>query len=372
MVMASPLPSVKSKDQFLKNIFRELCNDSNVDVFKSKCDHFDDALHPNRLSIKELSNWQLHSTLAPTDNGVCVVLNGDPGNVLEKKKMEKSGLFQVLNSTGAFDRTWVNNAKGSGIANAYEAVLAGPAIMSLREAPTENKSFKTSFNKASDFMSNTNSPFSVSVKLGMIAILTVTPSQTIASSGYKHLPIEARHCRFPDELPDFFSESKSGFFSVYSRQICLYVCQMRNVIARCVPWFVPTIDPTTRICDGYEAYWYLHDLNKIDLHHESCRQCLPDCETLTFSTDIEEKKIADYACSPNETHSTTTGFEARVDEQVCGDYPKGWFPLDILYDIRCMTYVVYAMYKFVDCIRLIYTRHMTYNVYPQSTNLYTA
>ena len=77
-------------------------------------------------------------------------------------------------------------------------------------------------------------------------------------------------------------------FTFYKQKGCLYECKVRYIanMTGCTPWDfpVPKELSTMKFCNGHDL-WKFNQLLDDPISHQAC-DCLPDCEEVTFETQV--------------------------------------------------------------------------------------
>ena len=140
--------------------------------------------------------------------------------------------------------------------------------------------FQISVNQNDDFMTNRLS--SAYVKPGHTNVITITPTQQIASEAFRNLPEHKRKCRLKHELYD-----EKSLFKTYTQQSCEYMCLLRNLSKTqpCVPWDIQDVNNNVTLCHGRKSTHYFRALDAYNPSHDGNCNCPPDCEKISFTAE---------------------------------------------------------------------------------------
>ena len=163
-------------------------------------------------------------------------------------------------------------------------------------------------------------------------IVTITTVKADADEGLLSLDKNDRNCLFPEE------NSIMKIHRNYSYTNCMYECSFfyaqQQVFQKynftCQPWYFPSADDTTSICDPWQSYDFYNFMTG-DIPSDVCSDCLPDCSSMTYDptvTTIPFEKC-DFGnlgltrfCSFNSR--TYSPMSTKASEDITDEYPKIW------------------------------------------------
>ena len=103
----------------------------------------------------------------------------------------------------------------------------------------------------------------------------------------KTLNKERRNCLFSDETTDMKIHKQYTYLN------CMFECSLfytqmeifKKYNILCQPWFFPTANDSTTICDPWQSYDFFQIMSK-EIPDNFCRQCLPECGSTVYKTKM--------------------------------------------------------------------------------------
>ncbi len=249
----------------------------------------------------ESSLVETKTTVQPTDNGVCAIINGDPKGVFDSST-EDITLFKVISEIFDQDNLTVTKAGGAGLVNGFALHLMGPRNLATEGQGLQSRRFQVSFNQNSDFFSNLANGFILNP--GFRTMVTITPTMHVTTDDFRELSIEERKCRYTNELPDNWS-----LFKNYTQKSCQFLCMIEclNEHGDCVPWDHIPYSENVTICDGLNAHKFATEAMRYNPYTDEKCQCLPDCESVTFSSEVSTVSLDEDILCTMASHVETAG-----------------------------------------------------------------
>lgn len=132
-------------------------------------------------------------------------------------------------------------------------------------------------------------PTGKEIPRGKILEIFLSPKLVTAGSDLSDLHILNRGCAFSNEI-------KLSLFKLYSRNNCLYECQVNCALRRCgcIPYYIPVFNSSVRICGLLKYIECQNTTNILDYGLCGCN-CPQDCVSLAYDvdTEFEERETSD-------------------------------------------------------------------------------
>ncbi len=322
MMMSAAIPSPERARMSLFHALFGNTTDTGYGIntqFRSQEDDF-----PLRFAVYSLESSHMNTqTIAqPTDNGICAIVNGNPNNVFEKSTLNIT-LFNVINQVFDLNNLTVMSSKGAGLTSGLALHIVGPRHLATKGQSLQSRRFQVSFNQQFDFFSNMATGFIL--KPGFQTSVTVTPTMHVTTNDFKNLALDVRKCRYYNELPDTWK-----LFNGYTQKSCHFLCMIEylSINGNCTPWDHIPMSPDVTICDGLNAYKFARAAMEYDPNQDEHCQCLPDCESVTFATEISTVSFDDDILCTSTSHADTAG----VTFGNVGSFPKIINSRDVLHE----------------------------------------
>ena len=236
-------------------------------------------------------------TLTPTDRGMCCRFDiRPPGQIFQTNRftqnMERLRLQDRTRSLDSGDGV-LGEMRGDpgpevGRYKGLSLVLdAHSDLLSARSVAEDSNGFLVGLSQPGQFP--LMSQGSHLLRPGMEHFLSISATDTVADPAIEsNLQPAARKCYFPSELP-------LQFHLNYSQPACLFECGLSWAASSsgltCLPWFFPPLNPSpsAEICDPWDTQIFLAALRRAP--RSSCTQCLPDCQTTTYTVSTSSALI---------------------------------------------------------------------------------
>ena len=128
--------------------------------------------------------------------------------------------------------------------------------------------------------------------LGHNNIVALTGKLISSDDALRLLTPEERNCLFYDETSNLY------LYNTYTQSNCYFECFIKlaqefsrekfNITKLCVPWYFPTPEANPNICDPWESVVFQEKF--LSASTANCKQCLPDCETTVFKSQVLQNK----------------------------------------------------------------------------------
>ncbi len=174
---------------------------------------------------------------------------------------------------------------------------------------------------------------SFEVKPGHHNLIALSGMRVDADENMRNLDVNGRNCIFYDEA------SHIKMYRNYTFANCIFECNLLIAYHQynCIPWYFPTPDNNTKLCNPWEAKEFISFMHSIK--SEKCSHCLPDCNntiyrpsimTLPFRPcDVSNMemsllcKISRYWYAPNpKKYYTQIGNSPTIDDLFYGNDQK--------------------------------------------------
>ena len=129
---------------------------------------------------------------------------------------------------------------------------------------------------------------SFDIRSGHNNIVAISPTIVYRKDELRNLDIHARNCLFEDETINL------TMYKNYSQSNCLFECffysaqksmnSTYNTTVGCIPWFLPSTDNLSIICDPWQALEVFDFMWNVP--NSNCSYCLPDCSTFIYKTTV--------------------------------------------------------------------------------------
>jgi hypothetical protein len=154
-------------------------------------------------------------------------------------------------------------------------------------------SFESDFRDFSAFIGSSGSfPLmsqeGIEIIPGYINIITLKSTLIDADDSMKSLSPDKRNCYFPDENTTLTIHNEYTYLNCKLECMMSYAQQqMQNKSNSnlCMPWFLPTFQHPSRICNPWESSDFFYILDN-EIPDDWCTKCLPDCGKTTYEPAI--------------------------------------------------------------------------------------
>ena len=133
----------------------------------------------------------------------------------------------------------------------------------------------------------------IQVKPGHLNNLAIMPTKLDSVEAIKRISVNQRDCYFKEET------ATTKLFKEYSQINCLLECSMsfaqahlirNNISNACTPWYLPFVEPSTKVCDPWQKAAYLETMQHSTPQKE-CSHCRPDCSKVVYQLQISTQEF---------------------------------------------------------------------------------